>query len=97
MESYFTVLIENLWSKNRILEVYLNVIEWGKGIYGCDAASRYYFKHSCETLSPVEAAWLAAVLPNPRVWSIRRPQQHVEKRQTQILNSMVRVRLPRLS
>ena len=94
LESYFTVLIENLWSKQRILEVYLNVIEWGKGIYGCDAASRHYFNHSCETLSPVEAAWLAAVLPNPRVWSIRHPQQRVEKRQTRILNSMIRVRLP---
>jgi len=43
LESYFTVLIENLWSKKRILEVYLNVIEWGQGIYGCEAASRYYF------------------------------------------------------
>lgn len=97
LESYFTILIENLWSKKRILEVYLNVIEWGKGIYGCDAASRYYFNHSCETLSPVESAWLAAILPNPRVWSIRRPQRHVEKRQVRILNSMAHVRLPPLS
>lgn len=94
LESYFTVLIENLWSKKRILEVYLNVIEWGNGIYGCDAASQYYFNHSCKTLSPVESAWLAAVLPNPRVWSIRRPQRHVEKRQVRILNSMAHVRLP---
>ena len=79
------------------MEVYLNVIEWGKGIYGCDSASQYYFNHSCKTLSPVEAAWLAAVLPNPRVWSIRSPQQHLEKRQVRILNSMVHVRLPSLS
>ncbi|GJL77085.1 MAG: monofunctional biosynthetic peptidoglycan transglycosylase [Nitrospinaceae bacterium] len=97
LESYFTVLVENLWSKKRILEVYLNVIEWGKGVYGCDAASQHYFNHSCATLSPVEAAWLAAILPNPRSWSIHRPQRHVEKRQARILNSMVKVRLPRLS
>ena len=97
LETYFTVLIENLWPKSRILEIYLNIIEWGEGIYGCDAASRYYFKHSCATLSPVEAAWMAAVLPNPRVWSIRRPQRHVERRQARILNSMMRIRLPRLS
>jgi monofunctional biosynthetic peptidoglycan transglycosylase len=90
------VLIENLWSKKRILEVYLNVIEWGKGVYGCEAASRYYFNHSAESLSPVEAAWLAAILPSPRRWSIRRPQNHVVNRHARILNSMTRVRIPRL-
>ncbi len=97
LESYFTVLIENLWSKNRILEVYLNVIEWGNGIYGCEAASQYYFNHSATTLSPVEAAWLAAILPSPRRWSIRRPQRHVATRQARILNHMSKVRVPRLS
>ncbi len=96
LESYFTVLIENLWSKKRILEVYLNVIEWGNGIYGCEAASRYYFNHSATTLSPVEAAWLAAILPSPRRWSIRRPQQHVTNRHARILKSMTKVRIPRL-
>lgn len=96
LEFYFTVLIENLWSKNRILEVYLNVIEREEGIHGCDAASRYYFKRSREILSPVEAAWLAAILPDPRVWSIRRPRRHVERRQARILNSMVHIRTPRL-
>lgn len=96
LESYFTVLIENLWSKKRILEVYLNVIEWGKGIYGCEAASRYYFNHSAKTLSPVEAAWLAAILPSPRRWSIHRPQTHVANRHARILNSMTHVRIPRL-
>lgn len=97
LETYFTVLIENLWSKNRILEVYLNVIEWGKGIYGCEAASQHYFNHSASTLSPVEAAWLAAILPSPRRWSIRQPQKHVGARQARILNSMTKVRVPRLS
>jgi len=97
LESYFTVLIENLWSKKRILEVYLNVIEWGQGIYGCEAASRYYFNHSATTLSPVEAASLAAILPSPRRWSIHRPQKHVVNRQAKILNNMAHVRVPRLS
>jgi len=97
LESYFTVLIENLWSKTRILEVYLNIIEWGKGVYGCEAASRYYFNRSAQDLSPVEAAWLAAVLPNPRIWSIRRPQKYVEERQARILNTMHQTRLPRIS
>lgn len=95
LESYFTVLIENLWSKERILEVYLNIIEWGNGIYGCEAASRYYFNRSARDLSPVEAAWLASVLPNPRVWSIRRPQKHVERRQARILSVMHKMSLPR--
>lgn len=97
LESYFTVLIENLWSKERILEVYLNVIEWGQGIYGCEAASQYYFNHSATTLSPVEAAWLAAILPSPRRWSIHRPQRHVVNRQARILSNMSHVRVPRLS
>ncbi len=96
LETYFTVLIENLWSKKRILEVYLNIIEWGKGVYGCEAASRYYFNRSARDLSPVEAAWLAAVLPNPRAWSIRHPQKHVEQRQARILSVMNKTSLPRL-
>jgi len=97
LESYFTVLIEDLWSKKRILEVYLNVIEWGQGIYGCEAASRYYFNRSATQLSPVEAAWLAAILPSPRRWSIRHPQTHVVNRHAKILHSMPKVRIPRLS
>ncbi len=96
LESYFTLLIENLWAKERILEVYLNVIEWGRGIYGCEAAARYYFNRSCTQLSPVEAAWLAAILPNPREWSIHRPQKHVERRQARILKVMTRAHLPGL-
>ncbi|MFQ5450517.1 MAG: monofunctional biosynthetic peptidoglycan transglycosylase [Nitrospinaceae bacterium] len=95
LESYFTVLIESLWSKARILEIYLNIIEWGTGIYGCEGASRAYFHHSAATLSPVEAAWMAAILPNPRDWSIRKPQKHVEERQARILKTMRTAPLPR--
>ena len=94
LESYFTLLIENFWAKDRILEVYLNVIEWGRGIYGCEAAAQYYFKHACSRISPVEAAWLAAILPNPREWSIHRPQKHVERRQARILKVMTHDHLP---
>ena len=65
-EVYFTVLIEILWSKERILEVYLNSIEMGNGIYGAEAASRAYFKKNAKNLSKTQAAAIAAVLPNPR-------------------------------
>jgi len=96
LETYFTFLIEAVWGKPRILEVYLNVIEWGDGIYGCEAASRAYFNHSCATLSPVEAAGLAAILPSPRRWSVVRPGKYVSERQSKILNTLDRIRLPRL-
>ncbi len=64
-EVYYTFLIEHMWSKDRIMEVYLNSIEMGPGIYGAEAASQYWFGHSAKTLSRSEAAQLAAILPNP--------------------------------
>lgn len=64
-EAYYTVLIETFWSKRRIMEVYLNIIEFGDGIYGAEAASQHYFGHSAKTLSRKEAAQLAATLPSP--------------------------------
>ena len=88
LEAWFTFLIENLWGKERILEVYLNVIEWGNGIFGCESASLKYYKNSSITLSPVESALMAAVLPNPRVWSVENPQRHVSDRQLKILRVM---------
>ena len=88
LESYFTVLIEFFWSKQRILEVYLNVIEWGDGIFGCEKAAQTYFRHSSKILSPVESAWMAAVLPNPRHWSIRPTPKHVQVRQIKILDTL---------
>lgn len=96
LETYFTFLIEAFWDKGRIMEVYLNVIEWGDGIYGCEAAAREYFNHSCATLSPVEAAGLAAILPNPRRWSLHRPGKYVNHRRAKILNTLDHIRLPRL-
>ena len=86
--AWFAFLIENLWSKERILEVYLNVIEWGNGIFGCEQAALKYFKHPSEDLSPVESALMASVLPSPRVWSVLNPQPHVLDRQSKILGLM---------
>ncbi len=65
VEAYYTVLIEALWSKKRILEVYLNIVEFGDGIYGCEAASQHYFGHSADKLTTTEASQLAATLPSP--------------------------------
>jgi monofunctional biosynthetic peptidoglycan transglycosylase len=93
LEGYFTTLIEFFWDKRRILEVYLNVIEWGEGIFGCEKASQLYFKHSSLFLTPVESAWLAAILPNPRKWSRQPAPQHVQERQIKILNTMQAVKV----
>lgn len=65
-EALITVMIEALWSKRRILEVYLNVVEWGSGIFGCEAAARRYYNVSAAQLGPAQAARLAVMLPNPR-------------------------------
>jgi monofunctional biosynthetic peptidoglycan transglycosylase len=66
VEAYFTVLIESFWSKRRIMEVYLNIAEWGPGIFGAEEASQHWFKKPAKDLSVREAASLAAILPNPR-------------------------------
>jgi len=94
LEAYFTFLIEAFWSKERILEVYLNVIEWGDGVFGCENASRKYFKHSARWITRSEAAWMAAILPNPRSWSKAKYQVRVQKRQAHILQSMRFLKLP---
>lgn len=76
----FTAMIEWSWSKRRIMEVYLNVIEWGPGIYGIEAASQAYFDKSASGLTQVQAARLAAVLPNPRRWSPANPTRYIRRR-----------------
>jgi monofunctional biosynthetic peptidoglycan transglycosylase len=90
-EAYFTVLIELLWSKERILEVYLNVIEMGDGIYGAEAATQAYYGKSAGSLSKGQAALLVAVLPNPRKWSPAQPNRLVYYRQALILRNMRRL------
>jgi monofunctional biosynthetic peptidoglycan transglycosylase len=87
-EAYFTVLIELFWSKKRIMEVYLNVIEFGKGIYGAEAASEFYFHKHAKDLSKEEAAALAAILPDPLKWSPVHSGPFVESRKEWILAQM---------
>jgi monofunctional biosynthetic peptidoglycan transglycosylase len=70
-EVWYTFLIEHMWSKDRIMEVYLNSIEMGPGVYGAEAGSQYWFGHSAARLSPAEAARLAAILPKPLSWKAK--------------------------
>jgi monofunctional biosynthetic peptidoglycan transglycosylase len=79
-EVYFTVLIEFVWSKERIMEVYLNSIEMGNGIYGAEAAANFYWKTTARNLSKTQAAAIAAVLPNPRKYSANPPGPYVQGR-----------------
>ncbi|MEE3626045.1 monofunctional biosynthetic peptidoglycan transglycosylase [Nitrospirillum sp. BR 11752] len=80
VEFGFTELIELVWGKRRILEMYLNIVEWGDGLYGAEAASRAYFGVPAAALSPSQAAALAAVLPSPRKWNARHPGPYVARR-----------------
>lgn len=80
LEVGFTYLIEWIWGKRRILEVYVNIVEWGEGIYGIEEAARHYFGKSAADLTATEAARLAAVLPNPRRWSPAKPTNYILKR-----------------
>ena len=84
LEAWLTVVIELTWPKRRILEVYLNVVEFGPKVYGVDAASRIYFGKSPGQLSSREAALLAAVLPAPKRMSAARPSGYVDKRASEI-------------
>jgi monofunctional biosynthetic peptidoglycan transglycosylase len=87
-EAYFTVLIELLWGKERILEVYLNVIEMGDGIYGAEAATQKYFGKSAHSMTKSQAALIIAVLPNPLRWNPSRPTRFVYYKQRLILRNM---------
>ena len=84
IEAYFTVLIEFMWPKRRILEVYLNVVEFGPRVYGVDAASRLFFGKSPSQITSREAAILAAVLPNPKRMSALNPSEYVRMRASEI-------------
>ena len=94
-EAVITVMIETLWSKRRILEVYLNVIEWGNGIYGAEAASRRYFRVPASGLGPDQAAHLAAMIPNPRYYERNQSARGLLKRKAIIAARMVQVSVPR--
>jgi monofunctional biosynthetic peptidoglycan transglycosylase len=88
LEAYFTVLLEALWPKQRIIEVYLNVAEFGRGVYGVEAASRYFFRQPAKRLNAAQSALLAAVLPNPRRFKVNAPSRYVVNRQQWILWQM---------
>lgn len=80
VEVWFTAWIELLWSKERILEVYLNSAEWGDGIFGAEAAAQYYFNTTARKLTKEQASLLAAVLPNPRNWNPAKPTPYINSR-----------------
>ena len=87
-EVYFTTLIELLWSKQRIMEVYLNSIEMGDGIYGAQAVAEEHFDKDARDLTPSQCALIAATLPNPRKFSSKSPSSYMFKRQSRILREM---------
>lgn len=87
-EMGITVCLELLWTKKRILEVYINIIEMGDGIYGVEAASRKYFKKSSSDLSSRESALIAACLPNPRRWRADKPSNYINKKASVIQRHM---------
>ncbi|MBE2190541.1 MAG: monofunctional biosynthetic peptidoglycan transglycosylase [Candidatus Kapabacteria bacterium] len=93
-EAYFTYLIEAIWDKKRIIEVYVNVVEWGDGVYGAEAASKKFFGKSAIDLSRREAALLASVLPNPHRWSPAKPTNYINKRVGWISGRMNSVQIP---
>ena len=97
LEAYFTVLIEFFWSKERIMEVYLNSIETGEGLYGIAAVAEKNFKKSPDKLTRLECALIAATLPNPLRFSSKKPSKYIIKRQTAILKEMKYIRNSELS
>ena len=93
-EALITVMIEYVMDKRRILELYLNVIEWGDGVYGAEAAARHYFGTSAAALSPAQAARLAAMVPNPRYYDRVRSTAWLERKTRMILARMPAAELP---
>ncbi len=88
LEAYFTVLIELIWGKERIMEVYLNSIEMGDGVYGAQAAAKYWYRKDAAALSKREAAGIAAILPNPRKFKASNSSSYIERRKSRIVKHM---------
>lgn len=93
LEAYFTVLIELLWNKERIMEVYLNSIEMGKGVYGAQAASKYWYNKNAIDLTKEQAAGIAAILPNPIKYKAINSSSYILKRKRKIMKQMKKVKL----
>ena len=88
LEAYFTILIELIWGKERIMEVYLNSIEMGDGIYGAEAVGQWHFHRSAQELTRPDCALIAATLPNPLIFNSQTPSDYMLKRQTFIMTQM---------
>jgi monofunctional glycosyltransferase len=93
-EAAITYMLENMMSKRRILEIYLNVIEWGGGVFGAEAAARHYYKTSANGLSAGQAARLAAMVPNPRFYDLHRSTRYLNRRTATILARMRFAEIP---
>lgn len=92
LEAYYTVLIELIWGKERILEVYLNSIEMGDGIYGAEAATQHWYKKECKSLTRMQAAGIAAILPNPRRFSPN-GSAYISRKQSKIARYILMTKL----
>ncbi len=92
LEAWFTLLIETLWPKRRIMEVYLNVAEWGPGVYGAQAASQYYFDKDADKLSRTQAARLVSILPSPKKWSPNAPSKRLQRKARNVRRALGTVR-----
>ena len=93
LEAWFTVLIEVFWSKERIMEVYLNSIEMGNGVYGAEAAAQYWYRKSADNLTKREAAGIAAILPNPRKFTATNSSARINRKKDRVMAGMASVKL----
>jgi monofunctional biosynthetic peptidoglycan transglycosylase len=91
LEAYFTILIEIIWGKERIMEAYLNSIEMGDGVYGAQAATQYWYRKDCSSLTKTEAAGIAAILPNPRKFKASNSSAFINARKARIVKRMRQV------
>lgn len=95
LEAFYTFIIEKIWGKKAILERYLNSIEMGRGVFGIEAASKYYFNKNAKNLTKSEAAWIAAILPNPKVYDPNHPTPRLKRKHAWILRQMKNIQLPK--
>ena len=91
LEAYFTFLIELFWGKERIMEVYLNSIEMGEGVYGAEAAAHYWYQTDAKSLNKIQAIGIAAILPNPRKYKASNSSAYIEKRKLKISRIMAHI------
>ncbi|MDQ0475639.1 MULTISPECIES: monofunctional biosynthetic peptidoglycan transglycosylase [Chryseobacterium] len=93
LEAVYTFIIELVWGKDVILERYLNSIEMGRGVFGVEAASKYYFNKSARDLTKSEAAWIATILPNPQKYDPKNPSPYLNKKHNRIMRQMNNITL----